>query len=336
MYLIEYVILSCAPYWAHPDFETLRKSLNDKIPIQNAIPWRDHWMQAIYYLPKSANVNVNDDITIRSSHDEYSLWFDLIKDHKNITNTPSCECLFHLAYSRTRIAQLSESSRNKKYLKYLENTINSTSKVLVLSEGSLLGLSVSGFGADTVYILEPNKISNRLMQSFVEHNSLKNVSIIESFSEILELNEITHVFGEPYFTASISAFDNLYYHKLIIEIKDKLREDVIIAPRRAEIFSIPVEFLDLHKIAVPVKECEAFDMEIYDDLLAVSNQISCNHIYYACLLSLFKEASNIVDNVVESQPLWEYPCYATSDPEMHASINFTDNEKVNKLIHVPR
>ncbi|GIY94693.1 protein arginine N-methyltransferase 7 [Caerostris extrusa] len=41
--------------------------------------WRDHWMQAIYYLPDVVNVSAGDKITLTAYHDEYSLWFAIPK-----------------------------------------------------------------------------------------------------------------------------------------------------------------------------------------------------------------------------------------------------------------
>lgn len=41
-------ILSCAPYWAHP--------ANTGNLTSSDIPWRDHWMQALYYLPQEMSV----------------------------------------------------------------------------------------------------------------------------------------------------------------------------------------------------------------------------------------------------------------------------------------
>ena len=66
------VILSCAPFWAHP---SKPKSADD-------IPWRDHWMQAVYYLPTPVPAKEGQELTLISSHDEFSLWFNLGVDLK--------------------------------------------------------------------------------------------------------------------------------------------------------------------------------------------------------------------------------------------------------------
>lgn len=46
-------ILSCAPYWAHPKSKDL---------LTTEIPWRDHWMQAIYYLPQEVSLEEGQEV----------------------------------------------------------------------------------------------------------------------------------------------------------------------------------------------------------------------------------------------------------------------------------
>ncbi|KAG8230326.1 hypothetical protein J437_LFUL000597 [Ladona fulva] len=64
------IILSCAPFWAHPNYLHKKSSLTD-----SGLPWRDHWMQAIYYLPSEMPVNQGERGLLKAYHDEYSLWF---------------------------------------------------------------------------------------------------------------------------------------------------------------------------------------------------------------------------------------------------------------------
>lgn len=60
------IILSCAPKWAE-------SSVN--------YAWRDHWMQAVYYLPRAVDVKENQDLNLVANHDEFSMWFDLSVDN---------------------------------------------------------------------------------------------------------------------------------------------------------------------------------------------------------------------------------------------------------------
>ena len=93
------VLLSCAPAFASPHHEKSK----DKIP------WRDHWMQAVYY-PQvdhpQGNFNVwhiivclncetktfqsrtvatkGEPVSLVACHDEYSMWFDLILSNPEV------------------------------------------------------------------------------------------------------------------------------------------------------------------------------------------------------------------------------------------------------------
>lgn len=265
------ILLSCAPYWAHPDYEQLSAANRKTIPIQNVIPWRDHWMQALYYLPTVTRIQASDEMYLNFNHDEYSLWFTVTKaEQKPVAlRQPLCDCGFHNAYSRTRAGQLNHSLRTKKYLKVLEDEIRKDSIVLVLSDGSLLGLAASKFGAK-VYCLESNRYSSKVLQNYVDANQLKNVKIIHCLSEIDNFDEITCVFGEPNFLSALVPWDNFYFGTLISRIRSKLRSDVVIIPRQATIHAVAVEFLDLHKIRSPLGVCEGFDLGIFDEFVEVN------------------------------------------------------------------
>ena len=65
------MLLSCAAYWAHPDTQGRPDSGPEDVP------WRDHWMQAVYYLPREVRLRRRDEFNLVSSHDEYSLWFSV-------------------------------------------------------------------------------------------------------------------------------------------------------------------------------------------------------------------------------------------------------------------
>lgn len=265
------IVLSCAPSWAHPDFHSLStKSPKSDLP-QNVIPWRDHWMQAVYYVPSSIYIQKGQVLYLNFMHDEYSLWFDVTKSRADLSSSrpPLCECGFHNAYSRTRIGQLNDSVRNKKYIKLLEPLINSQSVVLSLSDGSLLGLACSVLGAKQVICLEMHRYSRQVLSMYVEHNRLRNVRIVESLDEVNNWPEVTHVIGEPSFVSSIVPFDNFYFGTLLKQIQPHLRSDVSVLPMRAITYAVPVEFVDLQKIRAPLGVCEGFDLKIFDRLIEV-------------------------------------------------------------------
>lgn len=268
------IILSCAPVWAHPN------SVGGAVM---KIPWRDHWMQAIYYLPKEIDVKKGDEINLISCHDEFSLWFNLCKDLK-IKNEdylrPICECGVHVAFSRTRIGQLNDGTRNKKFVSVLEDNIKNSGVVLILSHGCYIGLVAAKLGAMKVYCLENNLLLRRILKDYVECNKLDNVKIIENvehLDKMTELKEVTLVFSEPYFTSSILPWDNLLLLYLLKDMKHLLRENITVFPKRAVIKGIAMEFSDLYKIRASLGECQGLQMKYFDQLIEVNNNYACNY-----------------------------------------------------------
>lgn len=76
-------ILSCAPIWAHPLRNKITKDSKSpfsKEELIHQIPWRDHWMQAIYYFPQEIIIEKGKNANLIGHHDEYSFWFQLKTD----------------------------------------------------------------------------------------------------------------------------------------------------------------------------------------------------------------------------------------------------------------
>lgn len=71
------VLLSCAPVWEHPDVKSEVNEGKSVVELAEKIPWRDHWMQAVYYLSPELQIFKEKEVTLVTSHDEYSFWFHL-------------------------------------------------------------------------------------------------------------------------------------------------------------------------------------------------------------------------------------------------------------------
>lgn len=256
--------LSCAPVWQHPD--ALKEENNDP----DMIPWRDHWMQAIYYLPREIYIEKNQEIGLVACHDEYSFWFDLeLNTTKRIKypQSPACDCNLHLAFSRSRIGQLNDENKRNKYLKVLKEKINEETICLCFSDCSLIGLAAASLGAKKIIILETNYLSRRAIQEFITSNQLGDkIEIIDSMEKMKNNCKINLVFGEPYFVNSIFPWDNLRFFYLT---KKYIPSGVSMLPIAASIRGVVVEFKDLHKIRLPLGICEGFDMRNFDNLLLV-------------------------------------------------------------------
>lgn len=300
----EKVTLSCAPYWVHPDFDSTKLSTPDCLP-QNSIPWRDHWLQTIYYLPQTNTLLVeNREIQIISNHDEFSLWFEIGQTEANVINKkPSCTCGIHLACSRSRIMQMNDNLRNKKFISHFENWNLKNATLLVL--GSLIGLAASKLepAPSKVILLESNRILREVLQEFVEFNNLWNVNVREN-SDKIKLSSVTHFLFEPS-CSSVLPWDDLKHFHFIHKNKDIFKaSSVQVSPCKATIKAVPVRFLDLHKIRAPLRSCEGFDMSKYDEMIL--------------------GAIDFADPEVEIHALWEYPCKAVGEVSTLLEIDARD------------
>lgn len=101
----EEIVLSCAPVWEHPDAEK-KDIVNSNfggswVEAADGIPWRDHWMQAVYYLPDPVEIREGEECRLIGCHDEYSFWFGLSGGKRaGELKIPACECAVHNAYPR--------------------------------------------------------------------------------------------------------------------------------------------------------------------------------------------------------------------------------------------
>ncbi|EZA46347.1 protein arginine N-methyltransferase 7 isoform X1 [Ooceraea biroi] len=315
------VLLSCAPVWEHPDVPDDVRENNLRLQkMADLIPWRDHWMQAVYYLPEEVPITRGVEINLVGYHDEYSFWFKLLNgsiDEIPDSPRPVCTCYAHVAYSRTRIGQLNDSSRNRKYLQALRKRITPNSVCLCLSDGCLLALAAARMGA-RVYLLEENFLSRRTMEMFVQANKLsEKVKIVESVNDLLKTGEdFDLIFGEPYFISSIVPWENLRFWYLA----SKFPSSIPRMPIAATIKAVAVEFKDLQKIRAPLGICEGFDLSSFDGLVQMS--------------------SDRTDPPIEAQPLWEYPCKALSAPfeivrfDLTQKVNFDESFQVSDNISI--
>ncbi|XP_012224136.1 protein arginine N-methyltransferase 7-like [Linepithema humile] len=305
------VLLSCAPVWEHPSVpDDVKEDTSRLQELADSIPWRDHWMQAVYYLPEEVPVTRDIEVNLIGYHDEYSFWFKLLNgplDKIPDCPMPVCNCFAHVAYSRTRIGQLNDTIRNEKYVQVLRKKITPKSVCLCFSDGCLLALAAASLGAK-VFLLEKNLLSRRTMKMFVRENGLtERVRIIKSDDNLPKACEINFIFGEPYFLSSIVPWENLRFWFLASRYPSSIPR----TPIAATIKALVVEFKDLQKIRAPLGVCEGFNLSSFDKLVQVSSDKS--------------------DNPEEAQPLWEYPCKALSQPFDIIKFDLTQNVNTERI-----
>jgi len=282
------ILLSCAPSWAthHPTTH---------------LPWRDHWMQAVYYPRSQTTATAGQEISLVSCHDEYSLWFDVRTKSNGPTDClsmPSPSAGVHMAMSRTRLGQINNVDRNSKYASVLTKLVSSNpdGTILCLSEQSVLALMAAKLGASKVLICCEN---NNYMRDYIErcarHNNVQDrITVVDMdwLTSTKSLPAISTVIGEPHFTVSVLPWHNLLFWFSISSLN--LPTSTIISPYRARLYLLPVHYVDLWKIRAPLGQVEGFKMTHFD--------------------SIIESASNTSDQTVEPHPLWEYPCVALGSP----------------------
>ncbi|KAK6635347.1 hypothetical protein RUM44_000598 [Polyplax serrata] len=318
------VMLSCAPVWEHPEGKGKEMDIRGLTKI---LPWRDHWMQAIYFFTNEISLRENDSFSLISSHDEFSFWFQ-VKDSElsNLeVQRPVCNCSFHFLLSRARIGAINDSRRRKNYLTALEGIVTPNVACIVLGDISLLSLLCAKLGARKVYIVSESASVERVTRMLAVENKLTNViSLHSDLSQVIQTlsNELVKesfdvlVLSEPYFRNSILPWDNMAFWYAKQELDENVKNlsqatSIRTLPKRCRLRGFAVQFDNLWRIATPLNICEGFSLRIFDELIAA--------------------AKVKAENYTEAQPLWEYPGIALSLPLTFFEFDFSSCVPQNKL-----
>lgn len=305
-------LLSCAPFWAHPDIGEISKSCQrSDESLCNLIPWRDHWMQGCFHLKTNSELHKDSQLILQSSHDEFSWWFNVTESlDSSPPAKPACTCIFHITTSRNRIMQINSESRRELYRKALvrqQSEWRDDEVILFLGDNCFLPFDLPAT-PHRKFILQENPLCFRNMKNFVDYNR-SAVNVISDLSEIDEGEKITRIISEPHFDSSTLAWDS------IVELQTRIRKlqhnhhrhRISVNPISARIHAIPVQFLHLHKIRWPLcSSCEGFDHKTFDEVIDF--------------------ASSLADENVEPFSLWEYPCRALGKSQAIFNLNFVDDD----------
>jgi protein arginine N-methyltransferase 7 len=188
------ITLSCAPHWAHPLGKVAASQqvsggggqVGFSHDNNSGVPWRDHWMQSVYYPVSTDHVVAacGEEICVISNHDEFSLWFDVRKESPlGDVPMPDPTCGIHLAVSRSRLGQMNDPSRNSTLMASLKKAIaglDAPPTCLCLSELSLMPLLACKLGAAKVYVAEENRQMRDVLEKYAKENGLgKKLVVLE-------------------------------------------------------------------------------------------------------------------------------------------------------------
>uniref|UniRef100_A0A672QUB8 Protein arginine N-methyltransferase 7 n=1 Tax=Sinocyclocheilus grahami TaxID=75366 RepID=A0A672QUB8_SINGR len=210
------IVCTMTPSWNYSDPHTY--------------PWRDHWMQSVYFLPAEKNVSEGEELNLIVSHDDYSLWYSLThnvqNDVKVATFRPCCTCQAHLVWTRPRFGELNDKQRTESYVNALRRIVKPDSVCLSVSDGSLLPIFAHLLGLDfeskNNYLHEFRQ-DWLVMKRFIFCSQALNTTSLKHGVQLLgirpeqlsladlEGNQISVLMGEPYFSTSLLPWHSLFF-----------------------------------------------------------------------------------------------------------------------------
>ncbi|XP_073415983.1 protein arginine N-methyltransferase 7-like isoform X3 [Dendrobates tinctorius] len=250
-------------------------------PAPQPVPWRDHWMQCIYFLPEEKEVTQGGETCLIAHQDDYCVWYDL--RNPSVANTssaesPACRCGAHITWNRARFGELNDQPRMFKYQDALKKILNPSSVCLCVSDGSILPMLAHSAGAAQVFTLESSSVAQQLMDKILETNNLKDtIHILQKSpnkvtADDLGDRKVTSLIGEPFFTTSLLPWHNLRFWYSRTSLSENLAKDCVMLPISASLYVLAVEFKDLWRIRSPCGNCEGFDVSIMDKMIKIKRK----------------------------------------------------------------
>lgn len=267
-----------------------------------SVPWREHWIQAIYHLPAASNGNTSNGqilqmgskVDVIASHDEFSLSFSL-DDRIEC----QCNCGIHSHLSRTRLGVLNDPVYHQSYFDCIKKIMDKTfltcsleGTILYYGDSSLLPILMAKRWSNCkVYILSTECSSTRFHNLFAIENGVSSNCSTVSNVELIG-TKVDLLVMEPYSLAADMPFDHLDLWVKFCQNPHMSQLDMDhVLPNRVIIEMAVVQFNHLWKTKSKVgQNVQGFNLQAFD--------------------SLIQEAIKIVDPEIESYFTWEYPCRA--------------------------
>jgi len=308
------ITLSTAPRWVHPDGAKRQ--------------WRDHWMQAVYFLKRPLLIKEGEKVNIQCCHDDYSIWFDVTPQNRIVTavDRPLCTCGAHVTWSRHRFAMLNDKQRSQAFRQALKQLVaQGNSRCLCFSDASLLPVMAAKAGFEKVVTVESSVLYQKFLRKLIDLNGLGDkIEIVNQEADLqvedLPCDQVDVILGEPFFTSALFPWHNLYFWYAACSAAQTARPGVKILPWGATLKAIAVEFEDLWKFHAPVRIVEGFDVSLFDKLIEGSKLTN-------------EEINNESSHGIALEPhhVWEYPCRALTQESTIMEFDFISNIPSHKL-----
>ncbi|VDL63146.1 unnamed protein product [Nippostrongylus brasiliensis] len=254
--------------WWDLDMDGIGKHWIDMAPkwACNDYHWRDHWMQAVYYLPQRVRVEKGETLSLKCNHDEFSMWFAVGKDFERIY----CNCQMHTIVTRQSIFAMNELLEDERFRDEVKSVGR---RVVVLGEGSVLFLLVAPV-ASVVTVVDSNPHFRRIIGKLVDF--------------VISLWNWHHdvVVGEPFYLSAMTPWQNLRFWYDVAALRERFGDHIEIQPQSGVLYGICEAFTHLQNTGAPVGVVNGFDLSLFDDLS--------------------QKARQATDALVDIHPLWEY------------------------------
>ncbi|XP_065054934.1 protein arginine N-methyltransferase 7-like isoform X1 [Rhopilema esculentum] len=247
--------------------------------------WRDHWMQAIYYLREELYVVKGQKFALTLHRDDYCFWFDMTRENpcegsllsKKLSagvDRPVCTCGLHTVWSRERFSM----SNNRDFWNVYSNALSKQKQltnVLVLGDVSLLPLFAAKFANQVTYI-EFSQMSGNLIAKLSTLNGLQDKIKIsnkrnlndDDFTNLSKSTEFDAVLVEPFFSTSLFPWEHLTFWYYLTKIfQNTLGRQPTVIPQKGILKLAAVEFKDLWKVRKPVGSIEGFKLDAFDRII---------------------------------------------------------------------
>lgn len=104
---------------------------------------------------------------------------------------------------------------------------------------------------------------------------------------LLNVSQITLVFGEPHFVTTLLPWQNIYFWYLKNEVSQYISMSAKTLPVGVTVWAMAVQFDDLWKIRAPLHSVEGFKMTDFDKLIEVWQREEMYKYLFECLKCCF-------------------------------------------------
>ena len=336
-------VISLAPYWARSgdgrtdtscarnasrdrlsietdsgaveDFDSSPSSRSDLFNKRSDIPWRDHWLQAAYF--------INDIKDLKYfNHDNYSCWFGQ-RENDQLSALWSRGRF----YTNNVLAPKLILEFEKEILTACKdtNSSNESKTVMFFGDSTIIPMVLASKFRDLnflhVYtnssILEQDFYSKYSKELGLENLCLKSLSSLpddEDKQNTFNEKQYLLTLGEPYFASSTTCWHDLLFLNKFKSINH--------FPSKFTMKACLVEFKDLYKIRYPVGMKSDLNLQPIDDIVqkALKN------------LETQGGEPGQCNSGFECFDLWEYPLVFRSEVvDVFGDVEFRDHEKHAKI-----